>query len=285
MRKFLTVAIATCILLTLVNIGSFRGMSAQSQAIDTSSLVSAIPPAQGVDLGRSFKELGIEGSILVYDQNNKKFYEHNAARNLQAFFPASTFKIFNSLVALETGVIPNDVAVLTWDGIQRQIPAWNQDTNIRQAFKNSTVWFYQVLARKIGHERMQKFINQVGYGNRQIGTPEQIDRFWLEGPLRITPRQQIEFLQRLYRQDLPFSQHTFDLVKDIMVFESTPNYVLRGKTGWANSVNPNIGWFVGYLEQKNNVYFFATNIDLRNADDAPARIEITRRSFKALGLL
>lgn len=285
MKKLLAIAIATSILLTFLNISSLPGMSAQSQAIDTSSVVSAIPVAQGVDLGRSFQELGIEGSIIVYDQNNKKFYEHNAARNSKAFFPASTFKIFNSLVALETGVIPDDVAVLTWDGIQRQIPAWNQDTNIRQAFKNSTVWFYQVLARKIGHERMQKFINQVGYGNRQIGTPEQIDRFWLEGPLRITPRQQIEFLQRLYRQDLPFSQRTFDLVQDIMVFERTPNYVLRGKTGWATSVTPNIGWFVGYLEQNNNVYFFATNIDLRNADDAAARIEITRRSFKALGLL
>ncbi|MBH8567053.1 class D beta-lactamase [Nostoc sp. CENA67] len=285
MRKFSAIAIATPILLILLNMASFPGISAQSQAIDTSSLVSTIPVAQSVDLGRSFRELGIEGSILIYDQNNKKFYEHNAARNSQAFFPASTFKIFNSLVALETGVIKDDVAVLTWDGIQRQIPAWNQDTNIRQAFKNSTVCFYQVLARKICHERMQKFINQVGYGNRQIGTPEQIDRFWLEGPLQITPRQQIEFMQRLYRQDLLFSQRTFDLVKDIMVFESTPNYVLRGKTGWATSVNPNIGWFVGFLEQNNNVYFFATNINLRNPDDAPARIEITRRSFKALGLL
>jgi beta-lactamase class D len=177
------------------------------------------------------------------------------------------------------------VAVLTWDGIKREIPAWNQDTNLRQGFKNSTVWFYQVLARKIGHERMQKFINQVSYGNRQIGTTEQIDKFWLEGPLQITPRQQIDFLQRLYRQDLPFSQRTFDLVQDIMIFERTPNYILRGKTGWANSVKPNIGWFVGYLEQNNNVYFFATNIYINDTDDAAARIEITRRSLKALGLL
>lgn len=285
MKKLLAIAIAAIILLTFVNIGNFPTISAQSQIIETSSAVSAITVAQSVDLGRSFQELGIDGSIIVYDQNNKKYYQHNAARNSELFFPASTFKIFNSLVALETGVIPNDVAVLTWDGIQRQIPAWNQDTNIRQAFKNSTVWFYQVLARKIDHERMQKYINQVGYGNRQIGTPEQIDRFWLEGPLRITPRQQIEFLQRLYRKDLPFSQRTFDLVQDIMVFERTPDYILRGKTGWATSVTPNIGWFVGYLEQNNNVYFFATNINFRNADDAAARVEITRRSFKALGLL
>lgn len=83
----------------------------------------------------------------------------------------------------------------------------------------------------------------------------------------------------------PFSQRTMDLVKDIMVFEQTPDYTLRAKTGWATKINPQIGWFVGYLEQNNNVYFFATNIDVRNPKDTAARIEVTRRSFKDLGLL
>ncbi|MBD2282375.1 class D beta-lactamase [Anabaena cylindrica FACHB-170] len=278
-RMSLAMIVAMTTLVPFLTISNFRDMPGHSQEIQT----PAIPV--NVNLGRSFNQLGIKGSILIYDRNNKKFYEHNAARNSQSFLPASTFKIFNSLVALETGVISNDVAILTWDGMQRQFPTWNQDTNIRQAFRNSTVWFYQVLARKIGHERMEKFIKQVGYGNLQIGTPEQIDRFWLEGPLQITPKQQIEFLQRLHRKELPFSQRTLDLVQDIMIYERTPNYVLRGKTGWAASVTPNIGWFVGYLEQNNNVYFFATNIDIRNNDDAAARIEVTRRSLKALGLL
>lgn len=174
-RIFLAPLIIIGILVTFLGFSSFQSIPANSQEIPKPTLTAT------VDLGRSFNQLGIQGSILIYDRNNKKFYEHNAARNSQAFLPASTFKIFNSLVALETGVIPNDVAVLTWDGIQRQFPRWNQDTNIRQAFKNSTVWFYQVLARRIGYERMNKFIQQVGYGNRQIGTPEQIDKFWLEG--------------------------------------------------------------------------------------------------------
>lgn len=279
-RSLIIIPIIIIGIITLLTITSFPSISAYSKANQTPS-----PIAQSVNLGRSFQELGIEGSIIIYDQNNKKFYEHNAARNSTAFYPASTFKILNALIALETETIKDDVAVLTWDGIVREIPAWNRDTNLRQAFKDSTVWFYQVLARRTGHERMQKFINQVGYGNRQIGTPQQIDKFWLEGPLQITPKQQIDFLQRLYRQELPFSQRTLDLVQDIMIFEKTPNYILRGKTGWATSVKPNIGWFVGYLEQNKNVYFFATNIDLKDNDDVAARIEITRRSLKALGLL
>ncbi|WP_315789542.1 class D beta-lactamase [Fischerella sp. JS2] len=241
--------------------------------------------AQAPNLGRHFQELGLEGSILIYDLNKNRTYEHNPQRNATAMLPGSTFKIFNAMVALETGVIPDDVTVFTWDGIKRPIEAWNHDTNLRQAFKDSTVWFYQVLARRAGHQRMQKFIDQVGYGNRQIGTAEDIDRFWLQGPLEISPKAQIQFLQRLYRNNLPFSQRTMDLVKDIMVREQTPEYTLRGKTGWLNSTKPELGWFVGYLEQNKNVYFFATTIDMGKPSDAPLRIEITRRSLKDLGLL
>src|SRR6476661_142663 len=120
-------------------------------------------------------------------------------------------------------MIRDDLAILTWDGVQREIPAWNRDTNLRQAFKDSTVWFYQVLARRNGHEQMQKFVERSSYGNRQIGTPDQIDHFWLDGPLQITPKQEIEFLRRLERNNLPFSQRTIEMVKDIMIVERTPD--------------------------------------------------------------
>jgi beta-lactamase class D len=260
-------------------------MAIHSQPLRSHSVSSPISIAQQVDLGQAFRDLGVDGSIVIYDKNSDRFYEYNPSRNTTAFFPASTFKIFNALVALETGVIQDNIAILTWDGIKREIPAWNRDTNLRQAFKDSTVWFYQILARKIGYQRMQQFINQVGYGNRQIGTDKEIDRFWLQGPLQITPKQEIEFLQRLERNDLPFSEPTLDLVKDIMIVERTPAYTLRGKTGWINSVTPNIGWFVGYLQQNNNVYFFATNLSMTSINDAPKRLEITRRSLKVLGLL
>ncbi|OKH41643.1 class D beta-lactamase [Nostoc calcicola FACHB-389] len=266
--------------LSVMNFGRMY-LLAQPASTQRPAMLSVKTP----NLGRHFQEFGREGSILIYDSQNKRTYEHNPERNGNAIAPASTFKIFNSLVALETGVIPDDVAVLTWDGIGREIDAWNHDTNLRQAFKNSTVWFYQVLARRAGYERMQQFINKVGYGNRQIGTAADIDRFWLQQPLKITPKEQIKFLQQLYQGDLPFSQRTINLVKDITIREQTPDYTLRGKTGWLTSSKPNIGWFVGYLEQNKNVYFFATTLDMYKPEDAPARIEITRRSLKDLGLL
>jgi beta-lactamase class D len=279
-RQAVIFTILGCV--AVLSVISFRTMPILAQPAST---LSERPVIKAPNFGRHFQEFGREGSILIYDSKNNRIYEHNPKRNATAIAPASTFKIFNALVALETGVVPDDVAVLTWDGIHRDIDAWNHDTNLRQAFKDSTVWFYQVLARKAGYERMQQFINKVGYGNRQIGTAADIDRFWLQQPLQITPQEQIKFLQRLYQGDLPFSQRTINLVKDIMVREQTPDYTLRGKTGWLTNTKPNVGWFVGYLEQNKNVYFFATTLDMYKPEDAPVRIEITRRSLKDLGLL
>jgi len=251
--------------------------------------------AQSIDFGRHFQELGVKGSILIEDLKHdplrglrQRIYQYNPQRNSTAFLPASTFKILNSLISLETGVISDEIQILTWDGIQRQIPAWNRDLNMREAIKLSAVWFYQVLARRVGYERMQKWVAQVGYGNSQIGSKEDIDRFWLQGELRITPQAQVQFLRRLYKNELPFSERSLSIVKDILIVEKTPEYTIRGKTGlvgFEGKVKPEIGWYVGYLEKGDNTYFFATNIDIQNPKDLSARIELTRRCFKDMGLL
>jgi beta-lactamase class D len=244
--------------------------------------------AQNVDFGRHFQDLGVEGSIMIYDSNNDRVFQHNPQRNTTAFLPASTFKVLNSLISLETGVIPDEIAVLTWDGISRKIPEWNRDLNMREAIKLSAIWFYQVLARRVGHDRMQQWVTQVGYGNQKIGSSNDIDQFWLQGELRITSEEQIQFLRRLYENDLPFSERSLAIVKDIMIMEKTPDYTITGKTGWvgvADDVTPKIGWYVGYLEKGENVYFFATNIDIRNENDAAARLEVTRRCFQDLAVL
>ncbi|MEO1294741.1 MAG: class D beta-lactamase [Cyanobacteria bacterium J06636_16] len=245
-----------------------------------------------VDFAQHFQDLGIEGSILIYAlqgdgqgpaSEGDRTYQHNPERNTTPFLPASTFKILNSLIALETGVIANDLAILTWDGVERSIPAWNRDLNLRIAFNISAVWFYQVLARRVGHERMQQWVAEVGYGNQTIGSTEDIDSFWLSGDIRITPEEQVQFLQRLYNNNLPFSERAIATVKDIMIVEQTPDYTIRAKTGWA--LQGNIGWYVGYVEQGENVYFFATNIDIPDEEYLGARLEVTRRSLETLGLL
>lgn len=261
--------------------------SASTMESNTKTLAST-RTAQNIDFGRHFQKLGVEGSIVIYDLKNDRLLQHNPQRNQTAFLPASTFKILNSLISLETGVISDELAILTWDGIKREIPEWNRDLNMREAMKLSAYAFYQVLARRVGYERMQEWVTKAEYGNQKIGSEKDIDRFWLDGELRITPQEQIQFLRRFYNNELPFSERSLSIVKDIIIREQTPDYTLRAKTGWAGfggSLTPQIGWYVGYLERDRNVYFFATNIDIVEEKDAAARIELTRRCFQDLGLL
>ncbi|MFG6094145.1 class D beta-lactamase [Leptothoe sp. ISB3NOV94-8A] len=249
----------------------------------TSTIAQARREFVQPDFQQHFEDLDIEGSIIIYSQNQEVAFEYNRDRNTTPFLPASTFKILNSLISLETGVIANDLAILTWDGIERSYSTWNRDLNLRTAFQISAVWFYQVLARRVGHERMQQWVTDANYGNQTIGSAEEIDTFWLTGDIRITPQQQIQFLRRLYNNDLPFSERTVAMVKDIMIVEQTPDYTMRAKTGWA--LAEELGWYVGYVEQNNNVYFFATNIDMLDGVDPSLRAEVTRRCLAMLNLL
>jgi beta-lactamase class D len=283
MNRFLRIVINVSIALSCVAVILL-------QTIHPAATLPNLPieSPSGVNLEQHFKDLGVEGSIAIYDAKQDRLYQHNAPRNAKAILPASTFKILNSLIALETKTIPDELAILTWDGIPKQLPEWNRDLNMREAFKLSAVWFYQVLARKAGFESMQKYVTQASYGNQKIGTKEQIDSFWLTGELRIAPLQQIQFLRRLYANELPFSDRSISIVKDIMIVEQTPDYTIRAKTGlvsFGDNKVKQIGWYVGYLERGKNAYFFATNIDIRNPKDVANRKELTRRCLKTLSLL
>ncbi len=226
-----------------------------------------------------YDKYNVSGCMLIYDLKKNQYLQYNSERCNESFIPASTFKIMNSLIALETGVIKDENEVIPWDSVNRQYDKWNMDQTLRTAIKYSAVWAYQEIARRIGVQRMQHYVDLVKYGNCNIGGG--IDRFWLDGELRITPLQQVEFLRRLYSDDLPFSKRNIDIVKDIIINNQTGNYILRGKTGWADT----IGWYVGYLEENNDVYFFANNINIVNEQDINARIEIVKDVFKSMGLL
>ena len=198
------------------------------------------------------------GAFVIYDLNNNHYARYNPDGCREKLLPASTFKIMNALIALETGAIPGENYIIPWDGTQYPIPAWNQDHTLKTAFRDSVVWYYQEVARRIGRERMQHYIDAVRYGNQDIAG--NLDSFWLDGSLLISADEQVEFLRRLYQGDLPFSKRSMDIVRDILILESDPAYQLRGKTGSGHIGNLSVGWFVGYEEIHENVYFFAVNI-------------------------
>ena len=206
------------------------------------------------DFRKIFDSYKVQGSFALYDYRNEKYIVCNGDQLKKQFIPASTFKICNSLIALETRVVTDENAVFKWDGVDRSNPDWNKDQTMREAFRNSTVWYYQELARRIGGRRMAYWLNKVKYGNAD--TSGGIDRFWLTGHLRITPEQQIGFLKRLYNNELPLSRQTMDVVKKIMIVRDTAGYTLRAKTGWSEQDGQSIGWYVGYVQTDDNAFFF-----------------------------
>jgi beta-lactamase class D len=243
------------------------------------------PVVERPDLSHFFDESGYNGSFLLYDLKNDSFIAVNAATSDERFTPASTFKIFNSLVALETGVIKDESTVISWDGRVRGREELNRDHDLESAIRYSVVPYYQELARRIGRERMQHYIDSVGYGNGDISGP--IDLFWLEGSLKISPMEQMAFLVRLYRNDLPFSMRTMEIVRRILPMETGDEFILRGKTGWAVRDSANVGWWVGWVERRDRTCFFATVLrsDHPREDFGAVRLALTRKILHELQVL
>ncbi|WP_321279613.1 class D beta-lactamase [Marinifilum fragile] len=234
------------------------------------------------DLQKIFEQANVNGCFIIHDFKNNKSLTYNSERLDSAFLPASTFKIINSMIALETEVIKDENEIIKWDGKKRFIESWNQDHNLASGIKNSVVWLYQELARQIGEERMKYWVEKADYGNKNIGG--KIDLFWLNGDIRISPNQQIDFLKRLYLNQLPFQKKNQETVKKILLVEQADDYSIRAKTGWAARIEQEIGWYVGYLENKDNVYFFALNMDINSSDEAKYRKQITTDILKVLNL-
>lgn len=237
------------------------------------------------DFKKYYDQFQVEGSFVLYDQEHDTYIIYNQDQFQQGFSPASTFKICNSLIGLETGVIADQNFLIPWDSVNRQNPNWNMDHDLKTAYKNSTVWYYQELARRVGGQEMNYWLHKANYGNAD--TSGGIDQFWLNGGLRISPEQQINFLRQLHENALPFSQRSMDLVKSIMIEKNSLDYVLRGKTGWGGDDALMVGWYVGYIEQYDKTYYFVNCIQSNNMDHQDfgrARKEITFAILEELQL-
>lgn len=230
-----------------------------------------------------FAEAGVEGTFVLYDAQTQSLTGHDRARAETRFIPASTFKIPNSLIGLSTGTVSSVEEVLPYGGKPQPFKAWEKDMGLREAIKASNVPVYQELARRIGLERMRPNVAKLGFGNGEIGTV--VDNFWLVGPLKISAVEQTQFLARLARDQLPFPPAAQAQVREIAQLEQGEGWTLYGKTGWATTYTPQVGWWVGWVEQNGKLYSFALNMDMAQLSEAPKRLVLGKASLKALGLL
>lgn len=250
------------------------------------------PKEAPLNLKPLFDAAGTQGTMLIYDVRAARLYAYNPQRAREAYSPASTFKIFNSLIGLETGAVADvDNDKIPWDGKvwthhgKPILPAvCNGDVSLRLALKNSCVPAYQALARRVGTAQYRRFLGAAHFGNADVSGP--VDMFWLNNHLKITTYQQIDFMRAVVARTLPgISARSYDALDDILTIEQTPAYTLRAKTGWSARDGVDVGWWVGSLTRGEDRYVFAMNMDMPKMDQGPKRLEIGRAALQQAGAL
>lgn len=235
-------------------------------------------------LKKYFDENKVDGCFTMLNNADGQITVYNMKLDTQRFSPASTFKIVNSLIGLQTGKITDEKMVIKWDGINRWNPDWNKDMDMAEAFKTSCVPYYQEVARRIGKDTMQRWIDSLGYGNKNIAGP--VDSFWLNNALKISPDEQLGLMKKLYFDQLPFRKSVHQQVRDVMLQENNTAYKLSYKTGWGFAEDGNaLGWIVGWIEENQHVYFFVTFVKApdKNTDIKAVRMNIMRSVLKQYG--
>lgn len=225
-----------------------------------------------------------QGCFLIKEIGTDQISVHNEAQCAKRWKPCSSFKIANSLIGLETGVLKDEYAVYKWNGKKQFFKSWERDHTLASAIKVSAVPYYQELARNIGQKRMNQYVKELAYGNMNIG--ENIDRFWLDGPLAISAFEQLNFMERLYTDQLPVSKRSSTIVKKIITLESDSNRVLSGKTG-SELKNGKVtwGWFVGHVKKGHKEYVFVANIQSDDKAWGGQARKIASAILKDLGIL
>ena len=223
-------------------------------------VLAAADPRQAV-LERRLHELaaGYVACFVLYDGRNDRTLRVNEAECRRPLSPCSTFKIFNSLAGLQSGVLKDETTLFAWDHTPQPLPAWEKDHTLATAVRDSVVWYFRRVAAGVGEKAMQGYLDAVGYGNRDISGG--LTRFWLGRSLKISPDEQVAFLRRLYRDDLPFDRRNIEIVKKILVQDQTDGVVFSGKTGSCDAGGgEQVGWFVGRQASPTKEYIFATRI-------------------------
>nr|AUT31137.1 beta-lactamase OXA-40 [cloning vector pBAD-kan-BlaP-OXA-40] len=230
-----------------------------------------------------FDEAQTQGVIIIKEGKNLSTYGNALARANKEYVPASTFKMLNALIGLENHKATTN-EIFKWDGKKRTYPMWEKDMTLGEAMALSAVPVYQELARRTGLELMQKEVKRVNFGNTNIGT--QVDNFWLVGPLKITPVQEVNFADDLAHNRLPFKLETQEEVKKMLLIKEVNGSKIYAKSGWGMGVTPQVGWLTGWVEQANGKKIpFSLNLEMKEGMSGSIRNEITYKSLENLGII
>ncbi len=238
-----------------------------------------------------FDENKVDGCFGLFDNGHGSFTVYNVARlRDSAYLPASTFKIVNSLIGIEIGRVKDDSTVIPWNGRPVTREECNRDLSMYSAFRISCPNWYQELARMIGKDTMQRWLDTLGYAQRygKFKLENNLDTFWLDNSAKITADEQLGLVKKLYFDQLPFQQRTHGIVRRMMLMEDNTNYSLSYKTGWGTTEKGHaLGWIVGWIEENRHPYFFVLQVEHpdKNFNLGPVRLKILKDILKQHGFM
>ncbi|MBF0215119.1 MAG: class D beta-lactamase [Magnetococcales bacterium] len=245
-------------------------------------LAQAEPLQPDPGLRALLQEARLPGCIVLLETHSEQIRVSEESCSQKRMLPASTFKVANALIALEANVV-QEKERFPWDGTPQPFPTWERELSLQEAMAVSSVPVFQQIARRVGLSRMAEGVRRLGYGNETIGTV--VDRFWLDGPLTISPLEEARFMARVATGQLPFSKPAMDSLRRLIPQETIGTTRLFGKTGWAMAARPMIGWYVGWVENPDQIMAFAVSIDMKDQESAPWRKSLALAALRHAGAL
>ena len=218
-----------------------------------------------------FDETATTGSFGLFDNGSGEFYIYNLAQfKDSSYAPFSTFEIVNALVGIETGRIVDDKMILSVDSAG--------PLRMDSAFKQTSTPYFMEVARRIGKDTMQHFLDSLQYGTKNMGSA--VDSFWYNNKLVITPDEQLGLVKKLYFGQLPFQKRTQEIVKQVMLQKANSQYAISYKTGLGYKKNgQGIAWVVGWIEENKHPYFFVLQIE------GPATVDLKKARLSVLNAI
>lgn len=273
------------VLLT-VSLFAFLAGCAQGRKLPNTYTRSKEPVKfQQIDLSDLFEGKSLKGQILIYDESSNQYTSSDYVMAKNKYSPASTFKIPNTIIGLETGVIDEKYIFTYGPEEERANDKWNKDLAVREAFQVSCVPCYQELARKIGVERMKAGLDSMAYPGMEVSN-QNLDLFWLTGESSISALEQVDFLRRMMTKQFNLQETTRAAMQRIMAVDTTVNGIRYAKTGWGEYEGKDLGWYIGYIQKpKNRIYFATLIIREEGFPEALFADERKRLTEEVLGIL
>ena len=223
------------------------------------------------------------GSFVLYDQATDKWNIYNIDNASTRIPPNSTYKIYDALLGLESGIITPEHSTFTWNGEPCPFDSWESDQDLTSAMHNSVNWYFQAIDSQAGFQSVKTFLQTINYGNQNTGT--NLNLYWTDFSLKISPIEQVELLQNFYQNNFHFDRKNIQAVKNALLLSTTSSGSLYGKTGTGRVNGKDVnGWFVGYIESDNNTYYFATNIQAPSNATGSQATEITETILSDFGI-